>query len=108
MYTVFVQLEIRPGMLDEFTAGIHENAIATLRDEPGCIRFDVHQDATIPTRFYFYEIYIERQAFEVEHKQAPHYERWRQVVDQCVVPGTQHNTYAQPLFPEDIPEYVAE
>ncbi|MGW5148728.1 putative quinol monooxygenase [Rhodococcus koreensis] len=30
--------------------GITENARASLRDEPGCLIFDVHRDNTIPTR----------------------------------------------------------
>jgi autoinducer 2-degrading protein len=107
MYTVLVRLEIYPDTLDEFTAGIHANAQATLRDEPGCIRFDVHQDLATPTTFYFYEIYADRQAFEVAHRQAPHYARWRDVVSRCVIPGSQHNTYAEPLFPQDIPENFA-
>ncbi len=106
MHTVFVELEIRPHALDEFIAGIHENAQASLRDEPGCIRFDVHQDPAIPTRFYFYEIYTDSKAFEVDHKQAPHYACWRDVVHRCVIPGSQSNTYAKPLFPQDIPEYT--
>lgn len=107
MFTVFVRLEVHPEALAEFTTGIRDNATASLLDEPGCIRFDVHQDADIPTRFYFYEIYSSRDAFEVEHKRAPHYAQWRQVVQRCVVPGTQHNTYGRPLFPDDIPEYAA-
>lgn len=106
MYTVFVRLQIQPGSVDEFTAGIQANARATLRDEPGCLRFDVHQDLAMPTTFYLYEIYTNREAFEVAHRQAPHYARWREVVARCVVPGTQQNTYAEPLFPQDIPEHV--
>lgn len=105
MYTVFVELDVHADRLEEFAAGIHENATASMRDEPGCVRFDVHQDAAAPTRFYFYEIYLNRESFEVDHKRAPHYQRWRRVVQRCVVAGTQHNTYAHPLFPDDIPEH---
>jgi len=104
MYTVFVQLEILPGTQEAFIEGIHRNALATLNDEPGCIRFDVHQDQTNPARFYFYEIYTNQTAFEIDHRAAPHYATWRDVVAACVVPGTQNNTYASPLFPDDIPE----
>ncbi|AQT80971.1 hypothetical protein B1R94_19475 [Mycolicibacterium litorale] len=106
MYTVIVELDVHPHALGEFVAGIHENAQASLRDESGCIRFDVHQDAATPTRFYFYEIYTSKESFEVAHRQAAHYARWRTVVDRCVVPGSQHNTYAEPLFPQDIPERI--
>ncbi|ARJ06828.1 antibiotic biosynthesis monooxygenase [Cnuibacter physcomitrellae] len=104
MYTVFVRLQIALEKRDEFVAGIRANARASLADEPGCLRFDVHQDATDPTTFYFYEIYVDEAAFETAHRAAPHYARWREVVAACVVPGTQQNTYALPLFPGDIPE----
>lgn len=104
MYTVFVRLEVYPEKFDEFVTGIKANAHATMNDEPGCIRFDVHQDLHTPTTFYFYEIYTDQQAFEIAHRQAPHYVRWREVLTHCVVPGSHQNTYAEPLFPDDIPE----
>jgi autoinducer 2-degrading protein len=104
MYTVSVRLEVHPDKLDEFVAGIHANARASLKDEPGCLRFDVHRDRDEPTVFYFYEIYIDRRAFEVAHRSAPHYADWQRVVASCVVTGTQKNTYSEPLFPQDIPE----
>ena len=40
---------------DRLTA-ITENAAASVRDEAGCLRFDVMEDAQRPTH-YFYEIY---------------------------------------------------
>ncbi len=104
MHTVFVTLDVLADRLDEFVEGIHANAIASLRDEPGCLRFDVHRSVDDPTRFYFYEIYRDREAFEVEHRAAPHYAIWRGVIERCVAPGTQHNTYASPAFPDEIPE----
>ena len=104
MYTVWVRLEVHSDKIDEFTEGIHANALASLNDEPGCIRFDVHQAVNEPNTFYFYEIYRDQAAFEIEHRNAPHYAVWQEVVRSCVVKGTQANTYAQPLFPAEIPE----
>lgn len=104
MFTVIVALDIHDDRLDEFLVGVHVNAEATLRDEPGCIRFDVHRSLDQPNRFYFYEIYTDREAFEVVHRSAPHYEAWREVVARCVVPGSHSNVYAAPSFPDDIPE----
>lgn len=104
MFTVIVTLDVHEDRLNEFIAGIEANSKATLRDEPGCIRFDVHRSAASPTRFYFYEIYVTRHAFEIAHRQAPHYAVWREVVARCVVAGTQSNIYASPLFPGEIPE----
>jgi autoinducer 2-degrading protein len=104
MYTVVVNLRVRPGWLDEFLTGIHINAIASLRDEPGCLRFDVHQQVDDQSAFVLYEIYTSRTAFEVDHRQAPHYAAWRQVTANCVVPGSHLNTFCTPAFPADIPE----
>lgn len=107
MFTVFVELQVHPDKVEPFLDGILANSRATLNDEPGCIRFDVQRDASDPTKFYFYEIYLSQQAFEVDHRAASHYAKWREVVAECVVPGTQHNTYAVPQFPGDIPEAPA-
>ena len=104
MYMVFVTLDVLSDKVEQFVTGIHANARASLADEPGCIRFDVQQSLDVELRYHFYEIYVDKDAFEVGHKSAPHYAAWRSIVDECVVPGSHHNVYAEPLFPEDIPE----
>ncbi|HEY4269103.1 MAG TPA: putative quinol monooxygenase [Galbitalea sp.] len=104
MYSVFVTLDVIPERLEDFLDGIHANAIASRRDEPGCLRFDVHRATSSPARFYFYEVYRDQDAFEIEHRTAPHYFDWRKVVESCVVSGSQHSTYAMPAFPDDFPE----
>jgi autoinducer 2-degrading protein len=104
MFTVIVNLTVRPEFLEEFIAGIHSNARASLRDEPGCLRFDVHQSTDKPHEFVLYEIYADAHAFYVAHRQAPHYAAWRTVANRCVQPGGHRNTFAEPAFPEDIPE----
>ena len=102
MFTVIVTLEVKPDLVDEFLAGIAVNARASLRDEPGCLRFDVHRIAGDPNRFLLYEIYTDEPAFSEAHRAAPHYADWLKVVDRCV--QTKTNTYATPVFPTDIPE----
>ncbi len=97
MSTVLVALAVRPERLDEFVEGIRADAAASLRDEPGCLRFDVHQQVADPTRFLLHEIYADEEAFSEAHRAAPHHQAWRAVVDRCVVPGSHVNTYARPL-----------
>ena len=41
MFSLVVQMEVRPGRREEFLAGMAANAEASVRDEPGCLRFDV-------------------------------------------------------------------
>ena len=77
MYTLIVSMQVRPDKREQFLAAIAENAEASVRDEPGCLRFDVVEDAQQPNRFYFYEIYRDAAAFAA-HKAAPHFAEWRQ------------------------------
>ncbi|WP_448616477.1 putative quinol monooxygenase [Modestobacter sp. URMC 112] len=101
MLTVVVNLAAHAELLAEFVAGITENARASLRDEPGCLRFDVHQQVDDPTRFVLHEVYVDEDAFYTAHRSAPHYAAWQQVAARCVVPGTHINTFCRPLAPEE-------
>ena len=76
-------MEVRPERREEFLAGMTANAEASVRDEPGCLRFDVSAVAADPNRFFLYEIYTDAAAFEA-HKAAPHFARWRSVAEQVV------------------------
>lgn len=107
MFMVFVTLDVVPGRRDEFLAGIRANAAASLRDEPGCLRFDVQRSTEAPDRYYLYELYRDQAAFELEHRAAPHYADWLRVAERCVVPGTRVNRYAEAAFLDDIPEAAA-
>jgi autoinducer 2-degrading protein len=104
MYTVIVNLQVRPELREEFLVGIRLNALASVRDEPGCLRFDVHQSTDDPNRFVLYELYRDEAAFYEAHRSAPHYKQWRQVSEKCVNPGGHVNNFATPAFPEDIAE----
>lgn len=97
MYTLFVTLDVHADKLDEFVDAITANAAASLRDEPGCLAFDVHQDDETPTRFYLYEIYADEDAFRVGHRSAPHYAQWQEAAKVCVIDGSHRNTFARPI-----------
>lgn len=97
MIALMVTLDIYPERLQQFLAAIQENAGRTFNDEPGCSYFDVTQDRSNPTHFVFYELYDDEAAIEA-HRAAPHFAHWRQAADQCVVPGSQVNTFCTRLF----------
>ena len=97
MYTLFVTLDVHEDKLDEFIDAITVNAAASLRDELGCLAFDLHQDIATPTRFYLYEIYVDEDAFRIDHRSAPHYARWQAAAKRCVVEGSHTNTFARPI-----------
>jgi autoinducer 2-degrading protein len=107
MLTVIVKFTVLPDRMDEFLEGIRTNAQSSLRDEPGCLRFDVHVSQENENEVLLYEIYRDQEAFEVGHRGAPHYAAWREVAARCVPDGGQVATFATPAFPSDLPEAQA-
>ena len=91
MFSLVVQMEVRPEHREEFLAGMAANAEAAVRDEPGCLRFDVSSVAADPNRFFLYELYADAAAFEA-HKASPHFAQWRRIAERVLVPGGQVNT----------------
>lgn len=97
MIALIVTLDVYPEHLDQFLAAIKENSERTFTDEPGCVYFDVTQDIKNPTHFVFYELYKDEAAIEA-HRAAPHFSKWREAADICVVKGSQVNTFCNQLF----------
>jgi (4S)-4-hydroxy-5-phosphonooxypentane-2,3-dione isomerase len=104
VYAVIVNLQVKPDMVDRFVEAMGENSRASRRDEPGCLRFDVHRDNHDPNHFVLYELYQDERAFREAHRSAPHYQRWRTAAAELLEPDGQVNTFATPLFPDDLPE----
>ena len=84
MFSLVVQMEVRPGWREEFLAGMTANAEASVRDEPGCLRFDVSSVAGEENRFFLYEHYTDEAAFAA-HKASPHFAQWRLIAEQVLV-----------------------
>jgi autoinducer 2-degrading protein len=84
VFSLTVQVEVDPDKRAEFLAAITTNAAASVRDEPGCLRFDVSAVEGDENRFVFYELYRDAAAFE-EHRAAPHFRIWREVADRTLV-----------------------
>ena len=79
MFSIFVTINVKEEHLDEFTQASFGDAQGSVRDEPGCFRFDINQDADVPTRFYLYEVYRDEEAFQA-HLEAPHFKKWISIV----------------------------
>ena len=84
MFSLVVQMEVRPDRREEFLAGMRANAEASVRDEPGCLRFDLSAVAADPNRFFLYELYTDAGAFEA-HKASAHFAQWRAIAEHVVV-----------------------
>ena len=44
MFAIFASIKIKPDQRENFLNSIKENANLSVRDEPGCLRFDVFLD----------------------------------------------------------------
>ena len=79
MISIFVTIKIKPEFKDRFTAASLGDGQGSVRDEPGCFRFDILQSDEDPNRFHLYEVYQDAAALDA-HREAPHYKKWRATV----------------------------
>jgi len=79
MISIFVTIHIKQGHRDAFVEAVLDDAIGSVRDEPGCYRFDVLQDDSDSNCMHLYEVYADQAALEA-HRQAPHFLKWRSTV----------------------------
>ncbi|MFX0576329.1 putative quinol monooxygenase [Nocardia nepalensis] len=88
VFSRITSLKLRPGSRGEFLAAVNRSASASVREEPGCLRFDVCADRVDPHRFFLYQVYIDEEAAEA-HRFTEHFLAWRCAVERYVEPGTQ-------------------
>ena len=99
MFALVVSLRVKPEKRDQFLAAAEDDSICSVRDEQGCLRFDVVQDNADPNHFYFYEVYRDEAAIQA-HGQAPHFARWRAAADEVLAEPTAV-TRCTTLYPRD-------
>ena len=83
MYVLIVSARIKPEQRGRFLEAIEENAVSSVRDEGGCLRFDVVRDNDDPDHYLFYEVYRDEEAFQA-HRDTDHFARWREAADVCL------------------------
>ena len=99
MFAIFVTINVKPEHVDAFIEASVGDAQGSTRDEPGCFRFDMHQDPEIRSRFYLYEVYRDEAAFQA-HLETPHFLEWRETV-QTFFDGDLRRVDMKTLFPSD-------
>ena len=72
MYVVMVPIQIKEGYRERYLEELTRNARGAVEAEPGCLRFDVIQDANDPNRIWVDEVYKDEAAFQ-EHTRSPHF-----------------------------------
>ena len=75
MYIVIAPVQIKAGHRTEYLAEMREQARGFAEEEPGCLRFDVIQDAGDPDRIWLYEVFKDEAAFQ-HHVQSDRLVRW--------------------------------
>ena len=98
MLAIWVKVRIKPELRQRFLQAIDVDALGSERDEPGCLRFNVLQDAQDENVYYFFEIYKDQGALEA-HRVTPHYAVWRAAAD--ALAGPTEATRCQTVFPAD-------
>ncbi len=83
MHVICVDFEIKPTRLAEFMPLMRKQARTSLDSEPGCSRFDVCIDPSIPARVFLYELYDSAAAFDA-HLASAHFQAFDKAVADMV------------------------
>ena len=83
MYVLVVSAKVKPEQRGRFLEAIEENAVSSVRDEGGCLRFDVVRDNDDPHHYLLYEVYRDEEAFQA-HRDTDHFARWREAADEVL------------------------
>jgi (4S)-4-hydroxy-5-phosphonooxypentane-2,3-dione isomerase len=75
-FAIVVEFRLRPGARERFVELVELNAATSVRDEPGCRRFDVLLPEDGGERVDLYEIYDDADAFAA-HLETPHFTRFK-------------------------------
>ena len=98
MIAKWIKVRVKPEKRQRFLEAIEADAVASERDEPGCVRFNVLQDDTDENVYYFYEVYRDQAAVEA-HRAAPHYAVWKAAAD--TLDGPTERVECTSVFPAD-------
>ncbi len=74
-FVVWVDFRLNPGARSAFRELVDENAKASVKSEPGCLRFDVLEPEGDVDRVLLYEVYADKAAFQ-NHTHTAHYARF--------------------------------
>ena len=99
MFSIFVTINVKPEHVAAFTEASLGDAQGSVRDEPGCYRFDINQDPEVSSRFYLYEVYRDETAFEA-HLEAPHFKEWIDIA-KPMFDGELESVKMKTVFPSD-------
>ncbi|CAL9466629.1 (4S)-4-hydroxy-5-phosphonooxypentane-2,3-dione isomerase [Nocardiopsis dassonvillei] len=86
--SLVISVRVLPGRREAFVAGISRHAAASVREEAGCLRFDVTADSADPDLFWVCEVFADEAALAA-HRASAHFAAWQREKAASVVPGSQ-------------------
>ncbi len=98
MYSFFVAINVKPEHQAAFVDASITVGQATVKEERGVFRYDVLRDADNPNRFYFYEIFRDKEAAEA-HWETGHFKTWWSTVENMVDGEFDRISTMRPVFP---------
>ncbi|MCG8356009.1 MAG: antibiotic biosynthesis monooxygenase [Kiloniellales bacterium] len=72
MFVVTVDFRVKEGHVEAFREAMMRQAHNSVTREANCTQFDVCHDAAQPERFFLYEVYADRAAFQA-HMETTHF-----------------------------------
>lgn len=84
MYSILLKTRLKQGSRDAFLSAMRNNAAASVRDEPGCISFDVLLDRSDSDVVWLYEIYVDEAALD-DHMRTAHFMASRPLVEPLIL-----------------------
>ncbi|MEO4045858.1 putative quinol monooxygenase [Pseudomonas sp. CAU 1711] len=84
MYSIILKTRLKPGSREAFLAAMRDNAAASVRDEPGCLAFDLLCDHGDPDLVWLYEVYVDEAALDA-HMQTAHFLASRPLVEPLIL-----------------------
>ncbi len=95
MFAIFASIKIKSDQRENFLTSIKENAKLSVRDEPGCLRFDVFLDDEDEDRYLLYEVFTDERAWKA-HVETPHAQRTMKGSNEWGIKGS--NEWGDTLF----------
>ncbi len=90
---LIVDISVHPGMCNDFIATA-SNARDGALTEPGCLRFDVMENVSDPTRFALVEEWKSQEDLD-NHRTTPHYKTWRSKIEKLQAMPRIHREFVQ-------------